>query len=53
MRGRTAKQYKNYGELLYSEGLNRRDQMKQLILKKQQEDELKELEELTLKPEIR
>ncbi|CAM6122475.1 unnamed protein product [Calypogeia fissa] len=52
LRGRTAKQYRNYGELLYSEGLNKKEQLKQLIVKKQQEDELKELRELTLKPEI-
>ncbi|OAE30435.1 hypothetical protein AXG93_2121s1080 [Marchantia polymorpha subsp. ruderalis] len=53
MRGRTAKQYGNYGELLYSEGLSKMEQLKKMIQKKQEEDEAKELKELTLKPEIR
>ncbi|BBN01385.1 hypothetical protein MPTK1_2g07010 [Marchantia polymorpha subsp. ruderalis] len=52
MRGRTAKQYGNYGELLYSEGLSKMEQLKKMIQKKQEEDEAKELKELTLKPEI-
>lgn len=53
MRGRTAKQFKNYGELLYTEGLTKKENKLKLIAKKQQDDAAKELAELTLKPEIR
>ncbi|KAL2642929.1 hypothetical protein R1flu_010516 [Riccia fluitans] len=52
MRGRTAKQYGNYGELLYSEGLSKMEQLKTMVQLKQQEDEARELQQLTLKPEI-
>lgn len=53
MRGRTAKQFKNYGELLYTEGLTKKENKLKLIAKKQEDDAAKELAELTLKPEIR
>lgn len=53
MRGRTAKQFKNYGELLYTEGLTKKENKLKLIAQKQQDDVAKELAELTLKPEIR
>lgn len=53
MRGRTAKQYRNYGELLYTEGLAKRENQMKLIAKKQKDDEARELAELTGKPEIR
>lgn len=53
MRGRTAKQFKNYGELLYTEGLTKKENRLKLIAQKQQDDAAKELAELTLKPEIR
>ena len=53
LRGRAAKQFRNYGELLYREGLSKEEQKQKLIQKKLQEDEDKELSSLTLKPEIR
>lgn len=53
LRGRAAKQFRNYGELLYREGLNKEEERQRLIQKKMQEDEDKELRLLTLKPEIR
>ncbi|MCO5607494.1 hypothetical protein L7F22_061690 [Adiantum nelumboides] len=52
LRGRAAKQFRNYGELLYREGLNKEEERQRLIQKKMQEDEDKELRLLTLKPEI-
>ncbi|KAI5066253.1 hypothetical protein GOP47_0018877 [Adiantum capillus-veneris] len=52
LRGRAAKQFRNYGELLYREGLNKEEERQRLIDKKMQEDEDKELRLLTLKPEI-
>lgn len=53
MRGRTAKQYRNYGELLYTEGLTKRENQMKLIAKKQKDDEAREMAEITGKPEIR
>lgn len=53
MRGRTAKQYRNYGELLYTEGLTKKENQQKLIEKKQKDDEVRELCELTGIPEIR
>lgn len=53
MRGKTAKQYRNYGELLYTEGLTKRENQQKLVEKKKKEDEAKELSELTGIPEIR
>ncbi|XP_024367520.1 uncharacterized protein [Physcomitrium patens] len=52
MRGKTAKQYRNYGELLYTEGLTKRENQQKLVEKKKKEDEAKELSELTGIPEI-
>ena len=53
LRGRAAKQFQNYGELLYREGLNKEEEKQKLIQKKLQEEKDKELSSLTLKPEIR
>lgn len=53
MRGRTAKQYRNYGELLYTEGLTKKENQQKLIEKKLKDDEAKEMSELTGIPEIR
>jgi len=53
MRGRTAKQYRNYGELLYMEGLSKKENQQRLIEKKQKDDEVRELSELTGIPKIR
>jgi len=53
MRGRTAKQYRNYGELLYMEGLTKKENQMKLIKQKQSDDEARELAQLTLMPEIR
>ncbi|KAH7426022.1 hypothetical protein KP509_11G081800 [Ceratopteris richardii] len=52
IRGRAAKQFKNYGELLYREGLNKGVERKRLAEQKQLEDECHELESITAKPEI-
>ncbi|CAM6056371.1 unnamed protein product [Sphagnum tenellum] len=52
MRGRTAKQYRNYGELLYMEGLTKKENQMKLIKQKQSDDEARELAQLTLMPEI-
>ncbi len=53
MRGRTARQYRNYGELLYMEGLTKKENQMKLIKQKQSDDEARELAQLTLMPEIR
>jgi len=53
MRGRIAKQYRNYGELLYIEGLTKKKNQEKLIEKKRKDDEVKELSELTGIPKIR
>jgi hypothetical protein len=53
MRGRTAKQYRNYGELLYTEGLTKKENHQKLIEKKLKDDEAREMSELTGIPEIR
>lgn len=53
MRGMIAKQYKNYGELLYAEGLNMRQKHMKAVADKQKQDEAKELDGVTLKPKIR
>ncbi|XP_073388537.1 uncharacterized protein [Physcomitrium patens] len=52
MRGMIAKQYKNYGELLYAEGLNMRQKHMKAVADKQKQDEAKELDGVTLKPKI-
>ncbi|KAG0617566.1 hypothetical protein M758_5G199500 [Ceratodon purpureus] len=53
MRGRTAKQYRNYGELLYTEGLTKKENQQKLVEKKLKDDEAREMSELTGVPEIR
>jgi hypothetical protein len=53
MRGRAAKQYRNYGELLYTEGLIKKKTQMKLMEQKQKNDEARELAQLTLMPEIR
>lgn len=53
MRGKIAKQYRNYGELLYTEGLTKKENQQKLIEKKKRDDEVRELSELTGIPEIR
>lgn len=53
MRGCAAKQYRNYGELLYTEGLIMKKTQMKLMEQKQKNDEARELAQLTLMPEIR
>lgn len=53
MRERRAKQFRNYGELLYTEGLLQREKMIRMIDQKQKDDTAKEMVEVTGKPEIR
>lgn len=53
MRGKIAKQYKNYGELLYAEGLTMRENHLKAVADKKKHDEAKELAELLPKPKIR
>lgn len=53
MRGKIAKQYKNYGELLYAEGLTMRQNHLKAVSDKAKHDEVKEMAELTLRPKIR
>lgn len=52
MRGKIAKQYKNYGELLYAEGLTMRENHLKAVADKKKHDEAKELAELLPKPKI-
>ncbi|KAG0591885.1 hypothetical protein KC19_1G209400 [Ceratodon purpureus] len=52
MRGKAAKQYRNYGELLYAEGLTMRQNHLKAVADKQKHDEAKELAELQPKPKI-
>ncbi|CAM6029269.1 unnamed protein product [Sphagnum balticum] len=52
MRGCAAKQYRNYGELLYTEGLIKKKTQMKLMEQKQKNDEARELAQLTLMPEI-
>jgi hypothetical protein len=52
MRGWAAKQYRNYGELLYTEGLIKKKTQMKLMEQKQKNDEARELAQLTLMPEI-
>lgn len=53
MRGRTAKEYENYGELLYVEGKIQAEQRRKLAEQKRAEEAQKEVIGLTLRPEIR
>ncbi len=53
MRGRTAKEYENYGELLYVEGKIKAEQRRKLVEARKLEEQQKEVQGLTLKPEIR
>jgi hypothetical protein len=53
MRGRTAKEYENYGELLYVEGKIQAEQRRKLVEQKRAEEQQKEVQGLTLRPEIR
>ena len=53
MRERRAKQFRNYGELLYTEGLLQREKMERRIDQKQKDDTAQEMVEVTGKPEIR
>ncbi|GBG74492.1 hypothetical protein CBR_g18902 [Chara braunii] len=50
---RTAKEYSNYGELLYVEGVVRAEQKKKEVEKRLAEEKEAQVKELTLKPEIR
>jgi hypothetical protein len=52
-RGEIAKQYRNYGELLYAEGLTMRENHLKAVADKQKHDEARELAELQPKPTIR
>lgn len=53
MRGKIAKQYKNYGELLYAEGVTMRQNHLKAVSDRLKQVEKWELEEVTLKPKIR
>lgn len=53
VRGKIAKQYKNYGELLYAEGVTKRQNHLKAVSDRLKQVERWELEELTLKPKIR
>lgn len=53
MRGRRAKQFRNYGELLYTEGLLQKEKLVRMMDQKQKDDAAKEMVEVTGKPEIR
>lgn len=53
MRGRTAKEYENYGELLYVEGKIQAELRRKLVEQKRAEEQQKEVQGLTLRPEIR
>ena len=53
MRGKLAKQYRNYGELLYAEGLTMRQNHIKAVCERQQQVESRELAEVTLMPKIR
>ncbi|KAH7306752.1 hypothetical protein KP509_22G028100 [Ceratopteris richardii] len=52
MRGKAAKQFKNYGELLYREALSKEAEKKRLAEQKQLEEQSQELEGITAKPKI-
>ncbi|MCO5585676.1 hypothetical protein L7F22_039612 [Adiantum nelumboides] len=52
MRGRAAKQFKNYGELLYQEALSKEAERKKLAEQKQIEEQSHELKGFTAKPKI-
>ncbi|KAI5065911.1 hypothetical protein GOP47_0018535 [Adiantum capillus-veneris] len=52
MRGRAAKQFKNYGELLYQEALSKEAERKKLAEQKQLEEQSHELKGITAKPRI-
>lgn len=51
--GRRAKQYKNYGELLYAKGVTMRQNHLKAVYDKKKQNERREAAELTLKPNIR
>ena len=53
MRGKIATQYRNYGELLYAEGLTMRQNHLKAAEDKKRHDEARELAELQPKPKIR
>ncbi|XP_073393958.1 uncharacterized protein [Physcomitrium patens] len=50
--GRRAKQYKNYGELLYAKGVTMRQNHLKAVYDKKKQNERREAAELTLKPNI-
>ncbi|EFJ36172.1 hypothetical protein SELMODRAFT_404706 [Selaginella moellendorffii] len=52
VRSTAAKQFHNYGELLYQEGMNKQHERKVQIQKKKQEDEANELNGFTFRPEL-
>jgi hypothetical protein len=53
MRGKIAKQYRNYGELLYAEGLTKRQNHIKAVRERAEQVESRELAEVTLMPKIR
>ncbi|KAG0620707.1 hypothetical protein M758_4G237100 [Ceratodon purpureus] len=52
MRGKFAKQFRNYGELLYAEGLTKRQNHIKAVRERAEQLESRELAEVTLRPKI-
>ncbi|CAM6010534.1 unnamed protein product [Sphagnum balticum] len=52
LRGESAKQYQNYGELLYTEGLRMKEKKARRCEQQQRDNEARELAQMTAKPEI-
>ena len=53
LRGRAAKRFKNYGELLYEEALCKDAERRKMVEQRHLEEESDELKEITATPEIR
>lgn len=53
LRGRAAKQFKNYGELLYQEALKKDAEKKKIAEQRHLEEQSNLLKGITAKPEIR
>ena len=53
LRGRAAKRFKNYGELLYHEALYKDAERRRIAEQRHLEEESNELKEITATPEIR
>jgi hypothetical protein len=53
LRGRAAKKFRNYGELLYQEALDKEAERRKIAEQRQVEEQVQELKGITALPQIR